>query len=506
MSVPDWLDDAAAFATCATLASAGTTLVGAGVSTLWAGGGGLVPLGAGMLSLLAAGVACQPMDIDGPDPIPGIDGCQELNTGEFGHLQVKLRGQDWIDIAPFGEWSKADTCNRIESIEIYFAEAARPQVWRTRVVWLTTGNTGDYLSQGEYDFQSYNDAAIAQFRIRPLEGQSCKFGTDTPQPLPPEFYEPRQYTNPTTNCIYNIQALDMVQAYKGGPADIVFSIEAANQNRDTGEQVGGCNFNKIVYYRPTGGPPQGPGGGGGGGGGWTFPFPDDDDWKRIIKDTLPFFAYEALQALVEAATDVIPESKYSVIAPCEYQENGDPAEWSMSIPEETFRWGVINRLDALAEMFTPQLAFKQPTCAATSPKIGEYRTISWTSDDPSPQGERPLRKRFKYRSSSGLDLGGVVDHWRAFVWQAGPVMVEHSGSQLGKPQVWAASIDEGKRVIRHAAAEAGIAVDQVGQWRVSGTDDPRYGMPGTMRVNTKGGYYWITSRDGASERPIVVAT
>jgi hypothetical protein len=145
-------------------------------------------------------------------------------------------------------------------------------------------------------------------------------------------------------------------------------------------------------------------------------------------------------------------------------------------------------------------------CACNSneqPLEGDYRTITFISDEYSPEGKRRLSKRFRYRSGSGIGLSGVVEHWRSFTWQAGPVCVSHKGSTLGAPQVWAATAEEGKRVIRHAAGEAGVNADQVGRWLVSGSTDPRYGMPGTMRVNTKGGYYWITSRLGPDERPLV---
>ena len=145
-------------------------------------------------------------------------------------------------------------------------------------------------------------------------------------------------------------------------------------------------------------------------------------------------------------------------------------------------------------------------CACNSneqPLEGDYRTISFISDEVSPEGKRRLSKRFRYRSSSGVGLSGVVEHWRSFTWAAGAVCVSHKGSTLGAPQVWAATAEEGKRVIRHAAGEAGVDADQVGRWLVSGSTDPRYGMPGTMRVNTKGGYYWITSRLGPDQRPLV---
>ena len=146
---------------------------------------------------------------------------------------------------------------------------------------------------------------------------------------------------------------------------------------------------------------------------------------------------------------------------------------------------------------------KECACPENPVQEGDYRTISFRSDETSPYGKSRLRKRFKYRSQSGLDLGAVVDHWRDFTWQAGPITVSHFGSALGAPQVWAASIDEGKRVIRHAGGEAGIDPDQVGKWAIGGSDNARYGVSDTMRVDTTGGYYWITARDGSNGRPIV---
>ena len=161
---------------------------------------------------------------------------------------------------------------------------------------------------------------------------------------------------------------------------------------------------------------------------------------------------------------------------------------------------VNDRLDKIEELIEQ---LKECACPETPVIEGEYRTISFRSDETSPYGKSRLRKRFKYRSQSGLDLGAVVDHWRDFTWQAGPITVSHFGSALGAPQVWAASIDEGKRVIRHAGREAGIDPDQVGKWGIGGSDNARYGVSDTMRVDTTGGYYWITARDGSNGRPIV---
>jgi hypothetical protein len=119
-------------------------------------------------------------------------------------------------------------------------------------------------------------------------------------------------------------------------------------------------------------------------------------------------------------------------------------------------------------------------------------------------GERPLRKVFRYRDQSGASLEAHTEHWREFEWDAGPVCVIHKGAPWGVPQIWAASAAEGKRVIRHAGAIAGIDPDQDGEWIVTGSLDPRYGRTGRMLVKgLRDGAISVTKRDGPSALPQV---
>jgi hypothetical protein len=116
----------------------------------------------------------------------------------------------------------------------------------------------------------------------------------------------------------------------------------------------------------------------------------------------------------------------------------------------------------------------------------------------------PLRKIFRYRDQSGASLESHTEHWRDFTWEAGPVCVIHKGASWGTPQVWASSIGEGKRVIRHAGSIAGIDPDQVGEWVITGSLNSRYGQSGSMRVRPLvGGFLSVTKRDGASALPDV---
>ena len=134
---------------------------------------------------------------------------------------------------------------------------------------------------------------------------------------------------------------------------------------------------------------------------------------------------------------------------------------------------------------------------------GEFRTISFRSDETSPYGKSRLRKRFRYRSVSGNDLGTIVDHWKDFSFEGGPYRVRWISSTWRSPEIWAASEAEGKRVIQHAATEAGFSPLETGRWSTRLSGSGRQGVPGTMRIDTTKGFYWITARDGSDTRPIV---
>ena len=206
----------------------------------------------------------------------------------------------------------------------------------------------------------------------------------------------------------------------------------------------------------------------------------------------------------------LSQVRYSVSAGCTWNEDEQKYDTVYeALVKETDNGilGLAWRLDAIAWLLEKVNLIPYGICGNdTKPELeGDWRTISFISDETSPEGKSRLRKRFRYRSTSSIDLNGLVDHWKDFTWKAGPVCVRHSGASWGDPQVWASTADEGKRVIRHAGREAGLDPDQVGEWRISGSRNPRFGMPGTMRVNTTGGYYWITDRLESDNRPQVLA-
>ena len=140
-------------------------------------------------------------------------------------------------------------------------------------------------------------------------------------------------------------------------------------------------------------------------------------------------------------------------------------------------------------------------CACGDPKpelLGDWISIRFISDGVSPNGTAPLRKLFRYRSQSSRNEQQLREYWEGFTWQAGPVIVQHRGTWWGTPQVWASSAEEGKRVLRFAAGEAGATPDTDGEWIVTGSASARYGMPGTMRIQQYRGRDWVTQRVGPS--------
>ena len=227
--------------------------------------------------------------------------------------------------------------------------------------------------------------------------------------------------------------------------------------------------------------------------------------ELVNKKDIPWWLIGDLaQELANAFLSDIKGTTYELTGVCETVEPGEEQPVAeFEVDKAKHLYSIINRLDVMQDMFQQHLAWRTPTCRTRPQLQGDWRTISFISDETSPYGKSRLRKRLRYRSLSGVGLGEVIDHWADFTWTAGPVCVIHSGASWGTPQVWASTADEGKRVIRHAAGESGIDPDQVGQWTISGSSSSRVGVSGTMRVNQSGGYYWITARDGSENRPIV---
>jgi hypothetical protein len=169
---------------------------------------------------------------------------------------------------------------------------------------------------------------------------------------------------------------------------------------------------------------------------------------------------------------------------------------------------IINRLDAIAGLLQDSKDLKQPICAEPPlAPVGRNISIQFRSDGPSPYGEKRLRKQFRYRDPSLKDLAEHVEHWKDFEWESGPWMVISEGLPWGKPQVWAKSEAEGRRVLTHAAQIAGVDLtSRSHRWRVHEAVGYRERPVMRMKVHRDvNGRLWIAERTSSAGPPMVLA-
>lgn len=494
MATPSFLDRAAGFATCQLLTAAGTSLVGVGVATLAAGGGGLVPLSLGTLSLLGAGAACQDTPVDGPAIPPYRDGCQKASDGGYGVLEVY-----WLDQwrpQNTGSATEAGFANEIVNVEII----GGPGSYISKCTFLAYG-TVTYESFSP-PFPTLDIASTVKWRINITNG-TCADTFKPVNPYPPEAVQPITYNDTETNCTYNVTFQGFAADVLGGEASPVWKIEGAAGVRAGGGVVGGCNFEPVIYQQPPGGggPPRvvpwDPN--------WQ-PWGGDDGeppWKGPLTTIVGGVAGALTKQVLEELTKVkYPAGNREIYAACNYKQDGSPETFSVNFPEENYQDRVLTSLNAIVDFQQQILLWKTPTCsAAPAPLTGDPVSINWVSDEYSPFGNDRIRKLLTYFDQKNTSLAETVAHWKDFTWDAGPVIVSCVGTPLGRPQVWAVSVDEAKRVINHAAAIAGADMTNA-EWLVAPPKSARYGVQGKMRVHRSAdGVLGITKRDGPSGSP-----
>ena len=486
------LDQVAGQATCSLLKNDGIN------AALWATTGAAIatPEPASSVAGAVAGLGLVALqngceyDPNSGTPVRGAQtGCSQISEGGYGGL---------YRMAPNGNNSKQNG-RKYTSLSVDGPYFEGNQKLLTLTLTRFPNNEVEIIDRvGYLTGYAYN--------LVPEDGATCAGTTEGISPNPPA----QVIVGDTTNCTFNVE----FKSWWTGPEGVVepvFKISSENQLRSEEEVIGGCNFNPIIVV----------GGSGGGriGGGppavgpwnpsWDFPGPETQTpWGDFVRDLVGGLIgnviFEQLSNLLEKPW---AGTEYRINPSCEDQDPDDPEQpVVIPIPALKGESAILTRIDALVPLLQHQKDLKQPICRDKPKLEGQWRTISFRSEQTSPFGKSRLRKRFRYRSMSGFGLEQLVDYWAGFSFQAGPVCVIHKGARWGTPQVWAASADEGKRVIRHAAGEAGIDTAKDGEWIISGSDSARVGVSGTMKVDTTGGYYWITIRDGSSERPIVAKT
>lgn len=214
---------------------------------------------------------------------------------------------------------------------------------------------------------------------------------------------------------------------------------------------------------------------------------------------------QLLVMILEAIYYSTQGTAYTLTEPCTLEPGETPRTITVDAPGGLTSFMVIqNRLDAIAQLLQAHKDLRQPTCSVKPVLTGEWVSVSFLSDEVSVAGERRLRKVLRYRDQTFADQEAHVSHWEQFFWEAGPVCVISKGLPWGTPQVWAATAAEGKRVLAHAAQVAGVDLtDPRHEWVVTGSNDPRVGQPGTMRVDTrKGRFVRVTKRPGSNGMPL----
>jgi len=495
-------DRAASYAVCKTLEQSGDGLVNAGSWLVSSGVGakkGLVSIGLGSLSYLGQGLLCQPQDVGGT-PIPdGIGGCYKITEGGYGYIEFRDGRQfpDWTRFAAIDPW--------IDATEIIKTDMVQSgNRWISRMTFKRLGGGQSTADGIAYD--SLSDASRTQWRLVATSG-SCAYSPDTPRPLPDGYDTPIQYTDSVTDCILTVTLEGFMRMTEGENDFPVYRIEGEEQpQRASGGRIGACFFEPhLVVGGPDGPnnkpdvppipiPPTPP-----------PPGPDGEPWwMPLIRGTVQGATQAVVaKALAELFKTKYPEGTREIYAACDYKENGDPETYSITFPEEAYQDRVLTALNAIVDFQQQILLWKTPTCSTSNkPDLFlHWRSITFESDDYTDSGNRRLVKRLRYRGSSPGDVVELREHWAGFEWDSGGVIVYHKGSPVGTPQVWAASIDEGKRVLRHAFGEAGIDPDQVGEWGTSSSNNSRLGVSRRVKLKTIDGCWMATARPGSSGQP-----
>ncbi len=338
-----------------------------------------------------------------------------------------------------------------------------------------------------------NEVSRYQLILSPEPGCSCIEHRDSPaEPKP----DPVTYEDEESGCTLNVQMLGWAER-SPGVIEPVFDITPVlpEGRSDTYGRIGGCNFQPVIYAGGPGGP-----------GGPTIPpiYPPggegDDWWKDAIAGAIRGAAAWAVQELLKSLTQPrLDPAAFTFVAPCDYLDPATKEEKDYRVyewPDQDVYSRIVSNQAVLMEMLQQHLNWKTPTCNGTSTKGRYARSITFQSDENTDRGNRRCTKRLGYRSNTACELESLYAHWRNFSWETGPVIVGHSGSALGSPQVWAASVDEGKRVIQHAGREAGIDPNQIGEWSTGSSDSPRYGVSHTVKLMEVRGLWQATAREG----------
>lgn len=485
-AVPTWLEAGAGAAGCALL-SAGTEVAVATALASWRTGAIWPGIGAAAVAaaFAGAGYAMNCSTNPGAPPPAGGLGGETCPTG--------TNNKTNIEVLVNGVWTGTSV-------------VGQPVKQLLRVEKDISGTVGYRCKFSRWDLPGEFDSgkyAGSNFRTKVV---SCGLPV-VPGPTPgPDAYDYRYTTPDGCSVIYKF---DDAWIGSDGHPQISWKIEGAptalmatcQTGRITG-YVWSPNTTNNYVFNPEfgfgGGPGDGPLG----------------IWKDITGALVAKLVADLLELQWPGAT-------FRIASACEEDASGEPVDKSVErvIPARPGIPAILDRLDAIGKWTDSTTAphggtsmlqalkdFKQPTCERARPK-GELVSVRFKSVGVSSVSGQTLRKEFRYRDLSGADQCAHANHWEGFEWEAGPVCVISKNLEWGVPQVWAASAAEGRRVIIHAAAIAGVDVsDPKHRWIVTHSTNPRYGRSGRMVPDRKAlNSIWVTKRpgpDGAPEFPV----
>ena len=403
---------------------------------------------------------------------------EEAFEGENKRCQcAEVGGQlflDWLDAA--GNRTTLSNSELVEAKEIKDASIAGGIA---SCNWVTVEGEAKVAS---YDIQ---DGGKPIWYIVPTLNTGCCSGTISPppvQPIPP----PYEFPTEDPSCKSKVQLLDSC-IDKYGLHQNFYQVEIYFWQTNIPEP--GCGWGGRSYYWET---INGP---------YIYRYPYYFEGLSCTPKYAPPHpdAPEPGSVFGGGNSGLSPVT-YTLDVGCSYNQETDDFDKKYTYDVEATNdgiFGLARRLDALAWMINNAQLLPYTDCANAKPVLeGQWVTTRWESDKKMDHSGRRLRKLFRYRTKSTRDLGQLSAYWQDFTWAAGDVIVWHEGAWWGTPKVWAKSAEEGQRVIRHAAAEAGLDPDQIGRWKSGSSRSPRYGMSGTMKILKKEGFPWVASRDG----------
>jgi hypothetical protein len=482
------LEQAAKEALCGWLANGGNAAAATWLINGAKTPGTAVAAAAGGLGLLALNYGCQ-FDPEAGKP-PGLvsTGCKK-STG--GTMRCRIA-------VTTGTWTTIRNCS---AVEVYgeSKEAIDATSWRYR--WSEKNATGTVYS-GSFVVDSRFGSNLPVWE---LCSGTCVESTPT-KPVATTL-PPYTYVDATSNCTYVVEHQAWVlDDY--GTATPVLKISAGTQARASGGVIGGCNFDPVIYIPPGGG------GGGiiGGGPGGVFPWTPGPDgpngepwWWDIAKSVAGQLIGAALNRLIDKLLEEkAPSVTYRLVSVCETDAQGEAISQSreVTIPSQPILNGLVARVDAMDDLMQGLKDFKQPVCKGPRPQ-GELVTVNFIADTKPPGSSAYLRKYMRYRDTAGRPEAEHAAHWEFFEWSAGPAIVTSRGAAWGQVKVWAADEAEGRRVIEHAAAIAGVDLAAPSHsWDVTAPQRSGYGQTGVMKTERDGsGTLCVSKRSGPAGRP-----